>query len=100
MTIFKPYSSAAKSKSAQEGQSLTKVLAMGNWRTTSTFFHFYLWRIKYFKCKNSKTDADKGAKRNTVRSQLSSPVQRKAANVLTKSLRKVRKVNRTIHVEL
>ena len=62
---------------------------------------FYLCRIKYFKCKNSKTDADKGVKKNTVRSQqLASPLQRKAAQVLTKSLRKVRKVNRTIHVDL
>ena len=102
LKIFKPYSthSAAVSKSAQEGNSLTKVLAMGCWRTTSTFFHYYLRRIKYF-TRHKNTGFQTASTRNTVKAQqVASPVQRKAAHALTKSLRKIRNVNRTIHVEL
>ena len=48
---FKPYSthSATVSKTAALPQSLTKVLEMGNWKGTSTFYKFYLQRVKYFK---------------------------------------------------
>ena len=58
-TFFKPYStcSAAVSKEAASGtSSLQKVLKMGKWHGTTSFFRFYLRRIKYFKRKDNYKD--------------------------------------------
>ena len=69
-SFFKPYStrSAAVSKKAsQTTSSLESVLQMGNWRGTSSFFKFYLRRVKYF----SRTHP-KNAEKPAVKLQLSS----------------------------
>ena len=48
--MFKAYSTrlAAASKAASKDLPLESILKMGHWRQMSTFFKFYLRRVKYF----------------------------------------------------
>ena len=60
-TFFTPYSmhSAATSSAAKCTSSLSLVLQMGNWHSTSTFYKFYLRKVKYFNRKKTKKSKPK-----------------------------------------
>ena len=51
ISYFKPYStrSASASKETAKSRDLIKVLELGKWQSTSTFFKYYLRKVKYFK---------------------------------------------------
>ena len=90
--MFKAYStrSAAASKAAYKGLPLESVLKMGHWRQTSTFFKFYLRRVKYFS-RSHQTPANVtkiNLKKKNYSVVPASPARRVAAHSLRRILKK------------
>ena len=99
-SYFKPYSmhSATTSKASQTTGSLLEVLKMGNWKNTSTFFKFYLCKVKYFKCDENTHNQLTQVPIDNVPT---SPLQVRAHFSLEKAKRKLRNVvGKVPHVEL
>ena len=102
--VFKPYStrSASASKLASTTKCLEKVLKQGNWRGTSSFFTYYLRKVKYFNRSSEKTENPDVTRecsvytKNNIRHVTcarapAAPVRRRARFALQTALSKLRK---------
>ena len=99
-SYFKPYSmcSAATSKASQTMSSLIEVLKMGNWKNTSTFFKFYLCKVKYFTHNETGNNLENQTPMENVPA---SPLRIRARFALEKPKRKLRNVvGKVPYVEL
>ena len=98
ISYFKPYStrSAAASDKARQTGSFTEVIKMGWWKNTSTFFQFYLRKVKYF-TRDNTTENDHSIGNNVP----ASPVRKRANHALAWS-KKVRqkRVSQVPHTDL
>ena len=98
---FKLYSTraAAVFNAAKATGSLLQVLKMGSWKKSSTFFQFYLHKVKYFSRNNEESSEQ------NVLSSLSdvpaSPLRKQANFAITQSKDRLRKKGHTEpHIEL
>ena len=88
---FKPYSTraAATSNEAKKTGSLLSVFKMGSWKKSSTFFNFYLCKVKYFSRLDGNTKEDYPlASANNVPA---SPLRKRANFTITRSKDRLRK---------
>ena len=102
--FFKPYSTraATASKLAAKTGSLERVMELGKWRSTSSFFNHYLRKVKYFSRESTVKVAQRRESTHVYANVVpASPVRKRPNFGLHKILQRAKNISRKVpHTDL